>query len=259
MNALYDHPKYLALCQAVRANPACDIPRFAVADWLRENGDENRATYIECELAVPANQLRKCDKDGTPLSSIGFAGPLVRSRCRCRTCSTVRKAYTVSRRHIRVEWESRVVRPAIHRRRAKLRLGPNPIHFCWSRGFIESVTVDGPSTWMEYGVEAIREHPVQRVHFHDEICRPYFTPSDPNSGIPPAEWDAVWFEDENHPAGLAPWELPAKIYNLLCRRHFPFAEFNDAETPEDAAYTALSAACIRWAENQLAQTRAGTG
>lgn len=256
---LYDHQEYLALCQAVRANPDCDLPRRVVADWLRENGDEDRATYIQCELAVRADQPRKCQRNGFPLAwesggSGRYPGPLYRPHCRCGTCSTIRRAYLSSRRHIRVTWEGRVVKPA-HRRNMHATHFPGPIHFGWNRGFIERVSVLWVRDWLEFGPLAVREHPVRWVDFDRNGCRPYIMPSDPNADIPLNEWDAVWFEEDDHPAGPAPWELPSEIYKLLPRRHFPFAEFNDAETPVDAAESALSEACLKWADQKC---RAGT-
>lgn len=255
---LYDHPEYLALCQAVRANPDCDLPRRVVADWLRENGDEDRATYIQCELEVRADQPRACKTTGDYLASMVIADgyyPLYRPRCRCATCSTIRRSHFASRRHRYWSWEGRVVKPA-HRHHLHNPDGPGPVRFVWSRGFIERVSVIRVRDWMEYGPLTVREHPVRQVIFNNECCRPYITPSDPNAHIPPQEWDAAWFEEDDHPAGPAPWELPSEIYKLLPRRHFPFAEFNDAETPEDAAESALSEACLKWADQKF---RAGTG
>lgn len=259
MTELYDHPEYLALCRAVRANPDCDLPRKVVADWLRDHGDEDRATYIQCELEIRADRPRVCQKNGFPLAwrnnhSSRHAGLLYRPRCRCVTCATIRRAYLASRRHKYVSWEARIIRPVV--RRQLFTANPaGSIWLWWCRGFIQEAYMTTVGDWMEYGPLLLREHPVQKVMFRDyDRTRPYHTPVDPNAGLPPDEWDAVWFESSDHPAGDAPWELPMEIYNLLPRRHFPFAEFDDAETPEDAAYTALSEACLKWAD-----TRAGTG
>src|SRR5688572_17928114 len=42
-----------ALWSAIRTNPEDDTPRLVYADWLQENGDEERAEFIrvQCELA----------------------------------------------------------------------------------------------------------------------------------------------------------------------------------------------------------------
>jgi uncharacterized protein (TIGR02996 family) len=45
-----EHPGFLA---DIRANPDDDTPRLVYADWLEDNGDPDRATFIrvQCELA----------------------------------------------------------------------------------------------------------------------------------------------------------------------------------------------------------------
>lgn len=46
------HPTESALLAAVLANPADDLPRLVMADWLEENGQPERAAWIriQCEL-----------------------------------------------------------------------------------------------------------------------------------------------------------------------------------------------------------------
>lgn len=46
------HPTESALLAAVLANPADDLPRLVMADWLEENGQAERAAWIriQCEL-----------------------------------------------------------------------------------------------------------------------------------------------------------------------------------------------------------------
>ncbi len=39
------HPEYIALLAAVRANPADDLPREVLADWLEEHGETKRAEF----------------------------------------------------------------------------------------------------------------------------------------------------------------------------------------------------------------------
>jgi uncharacterized protein (TIGR02996 family) len=64
----------VALWQAIRENPDEDTPRLVYADWLQENGEEERAEFIrlQCQLAAIAHrpenqraigQLRaRCDR-----------------------------------------------------------------------------------------------------------------------------------------------------------------------------------------------------
>lgn len=53
MSDLYDTDEWAAFANAVRANPADDLPRLVAADWLDEHGAGDRAEYIrvQCELA----------------------------------------------------------------------------------------------------------------------------------------------------------------------------------------------------------------
>src|SRR4029078_7312845 len=39
-----------ALLRAVRENPHDDTPRLVFADWLQENGDEERAEFIRAQV-----------------------------------------------------------------------------------------------------------------------------------------------------------------------------------------------------------------
>jgi uncharacterized protein (TIGR02996 family) len=78
-----DHPDYLALLAAVRANPADDLPRLVLADWLRENGQPERADFIEvqCEIARlrPARPLAEVlvdPRNGDRITQVEVSGCL---------------------------------------------------------------------------------------------------------------------------------------------------------------------------------------
>ena len=51
--SVIDHPDYRGFLAAIRATPADDLPRLALADWLDERGEHARAEFIrvQCELA----------------------------------------------------------------------------------------------------------------------------------------------------------------------------------------------------------------
>ncbi len=48
-----------AFIEAIAADPAEDTPRLAFADWLQENGEEDRAEFVRiaCELDVRLREL----------------------------------------------------------------------------------------------------------------------------------------------------------------------------------------------------------
>lgn len=60
--AIYD-PDYFALYKAVLADPAADLPRLVLADWLEERGAVDRAEFIrvQCEY----EHLPPCPSDDT--------------------------------------------------------------------------------------------------------------------------------------------------------------------------------------------------
>lgn len=58
--------------------------------------------------------------------------------------------------------------------------------------------------------------------------------------------DARWFCRLPWDDDREPWYVPRPIYDLLEKRDFTFDEYNDAETPEDAAMLALSRACVSY-------------
>lgn len=84
------HPEYLALLQAVLHNPADDLPRLVMADWLEENGETERANFIRWQCESFRN--RACAADGvdnfTRTNSFLY---MWRKGCRCRPCTIRRR------------------------------------------------------------------------------------------------------------------------------------------------------------------------
>lgn len=42
-----------AFLDAIRHNPDCDTVRLVMADWLQENGQEERGELIRCQINRP--------------------------------------------------------------------------------------------------------------------------------------------------------------------------------------------------------------
>ncbi len=173
MTSYTDHPDYRSLLASVIANPADDLPRLVLADWIEEHGDTDRAVYIRCEVAVPVNKPRHCLTTGEALSSRGVVGPLFRCRCRCRTCATVRKAYMASRQHIHVDWNTEILVPGVGKWQQEfvasgytMRVAVPHVHFLWSRGFVDEIRTD--RLGLEYhGREVLANCPVGVIHLTD--------------------------------------------------------------------------------------------
>jgi uncharacterized protein (TIGR02996 family) len=49
-------PGYEPFLRAICANPADDAPRLVYADWLEENGAEERAEFIRVQIAFARGQ-----------------------------------------------------------------------------------------------------------------------------------------------------------------------------------------------------------
>ena len=62
---MYDHPEYLALLAAVKAQPSDDLPRLVMADWLDEHGEEARAEFIRVQCEMKRGDCPKCKGEGS--------------------------------------------------------------------------------------------------------------------------------------------------------------------------------------------------
>lgn len=84
--AYHTHERYLALLAAVRANPADDLPRLVLADWLDEQGEGGRAELVRYQVATGGvadvyGRLRGFAGDAPPgVSATLFAMPDVRTQ-----------------------------------------------------------------------------------------------------------------------------------------------------------------------------------
>jgi uncharacterized protein (TIGR02996 family) len=51
MTDVYTHPQYLGFINRIRQSPDDDVVRRVCSDWLEEQGEEDRAAFIRCQLA----------------------------------------------------------------------------------------------------------------------------------------------------------------------------------------------------------------
>jgi uncharacterized protein (TIGR02996 family) len=119
-----------AFLRTILENPDDDLPRLVFADWLQENGDEDRADFIriQCELA----QTPKSDPRRKELES---------------------RSQAYLRLH-QVQWQS------------DLPYWEGVRWETFERGFVASVRVDSPQAFFLHAKEIIEYAPIQHLSFH---------------------------------------------------------------------------------------------
>lgn len=206
-------------------DPADDTARLVYADWLEEHGDEERAEFIRKQIRLMRmpgaiefdaerhevrHWLNCCIDNGAPALWLCQDLALQPFDWHWSGCEIETRIHTAERTYI------------------------------LSRGFLSRVELPCED-FLTHAAELFARHPITEVKLTDK--RPYFTPSSTTEPIPPpADWDAMWVAGEQG----EPWNLPLPVFDLLRREYFPFSEFGDAETPEDAAHNEASSACIAY-------------
>ncbi len=153
-HALTDRAAFLA---AIRNAPDDDAPRLVYADWLSENGEEERAEFIRVQVALAAMGT-VCDREDQDDGCHPF-----RVEWKCSPCQR-RHPLRVRERQLLTDdngenfraWfgsESRFT-PMVAPWDSRLRM--------FRRGFVESLTTDWPG-WRDHGDALLLEHPVRKV------------------------------------------------------------------------------------------------
>lgn len=255
------HPQYLALLEAVLANPADDLPRLVLADWLEEHGQTERAEFIRAQVQIAAwgcsfgqggwNHL--CGTDANGYWNCNF---------RIRADSILEEHWH--------DWSGRVGTycgnfhndgavgvtfrrgfvAEIHAPLAVLVGGACECAEGWTFSGHDAIGLEiwglrslCPGTGHLNGIlpRLVREHPVERVVVTDR---------EPWSDGPGSTWFS-WVSDLNH--GLnAPHYLPHALF-LAIKRHprCPSGLSTSKRYPTaDAANAALSDALLAWAKAQ---------
>jgi uncharacterized protein (TIGR02996 family) len=149
----FDLPEYAALIAAVRADPEDDTLRLAVADWLDERGECERAEFVRVQVEV------------------GRVNPAQHAvRCNCKGCQLRRREDDLLTRladHFRpaVPWSWAVGR--------HLRSRCDTPQSAVRRGFVEAVTCPA-DVWLAHGDAIYCREPVTAVTFS----------TDPYAGTP---------------------------------------------------------------------------
>jgi uncharacterized protein (TIGR02996 family) len=226
-------PEYLALLRGVLLDPAADLPRLVLADWLEENGDEQdglRAQFVRLQVELgPAGDVSAGRKWADGLGRMGS-----------RLCELQSLFFFARMRSSRSEGWARASFPAVACFRGLHNLS-------MSRGFPDHA-VCSAGQFLRHAKTLFSQAPITRVTLDDRRQR---------SGEPATRWVRS--------GGLAKWSavftdetLPAPLFNCLpqsvgrhTRQGIGLDRGNtiwhrevEYDSPEEAA-EALSAACVR--------------
>jgi uncharacterized protein (TIGR02996 family) len=145
-----DHPDWLAFMAAIIADPDDDTARLVAADFIEENGDADRASFIRIQVELARLESSPAEKkqdeiDALRLKERAFLGPLsVKSRLwAAEACPEL----------VRVD-----VRGG-----AGLDVGVTGAErLSWGRGFVEGVTCPA-EMWARHGAAVRRRQPIRSV------------------------------------------------------------------------------------------------
>ena len=190
-----ESPDYLAILATVCDDPAADLPRLVLADWLGERGDKAsaaRAAFIrvQCEMAGKPRVsgdfvfCRSVHLTGTEAAWMASGRTGVNTatgptpRCRCGTCRLLRRERDLLARH-RIDWDAEVLAVPLAswhlRYRPRRYGGPTLDSDRWlfsgatlhySRGFVTRLRLP-PAAFIEYGAALLGAAPVERVTLSD--------------------------------------------------------------------------------------------
>jgi uncharacterized protein (TIGR02996 family) len=127
-----------ALLLAIVTDPADDVPRLAMADWLEENGQPERAELIRIQVAMHRH-------DTAPAPRVG--------------------AYIIRSRRLKMQARERELLG-----RVPVFAGVPPAVEAWTvaRGFVSHVSLP-LAAWLEHGPRLVRGHPITAVRASDRV------------------------------------------------------------------------------------------
>lgn len=120
--------------RSISAKPEDDGIRLAYADWLRENGDERQADFIEAQIKIPALNYGIGVNGKFPDAPTLWANDL---------CAIL---------------------PRLSQRLEEI---PKLVRIGFRRGFVQLITTDA-TTWENKHAEILARHPIQEVRLTDE-------------------------------------------------------------------------------------------
>jgi uncharacterized protein (TIGR02996 family) len=212
-------PEWRALLASVAANPDDDIPRKAMADWLRDHGHDDRADFIQAQITA----VRDPDEP-VRAAAVKYYGTILH---RMQASNDVWPDY----------------RPIAS-------VPPVDPYDCdfrvdWDRGFIVGVETDWP-TWQQIGPQVVECQPITRVELGDFDCE-----------LLESVRRTVRYQWVEGPNPRVPYEmcLPRLLFaNLPLTIGEPILPATvEYESIADGNF-ALSVAAIRWAGGRVAHS-----
>lgn len=219
-------PDALGLLKAILDDPADDLPRLAYADWLEENGQEERAEFIRYDIRYPHAGFAELTGKPDALAMLGVE-PIASVH--------VGNPASFAAGLDRDDWRTWMWGESDELGCVISDMGRG-LDYKVRRGFVEAVrcTLDA---WLAHGPAVVRAHPVTSLTLTDRRPWPDLT-SDRRQ----------WLRRPKRKFGIL---TPAREPSALPRRlHDAVYEGHDSPWfPDEAAATlALSEGGIRWAK-----------
>jgi uncharacterized protein (TIGR02996 family) len=213
-----------AFLQDILEHPEDDFPRLALADWLDEQGQGERAELIRVQCALAAWPC-ECDE----------VERIYHDECRCKEKGELqRRELELLARDFR-DWFPREW-PRFDR--------PN-VTTKWRRGFVEHIALPC-AVFMEHAGALFRAQPIQSVELDL-----YLGERDYGGG----DERPAWFRGTS----TGPWihgAIPLPLWDAMTggdREHY-FCEFGSGKEAEQV----LSLVCVRYGRRQAGLTSADT-
>lgn len=213
---------YRGLLDAILESPEDDFPRLILADWLQDNGDEERAEFIR--LGIQLATLDKASAEAVLLKEL---------------LDTLARPIWLLETAAAIDISTEPSRP-IGDRSSFMDFGTQTGHWkypwryiwwTWERGFVGAVKLE-LEDWLKYGLALIGCQPLTRVCLTGKA--PFRAPF-----LDQRYW---WHSLSSLAASQIGelWEWLPETRDGL----------NDGYKTEEAALRALSEGCLRWARSE---------
>lgn len=239
---------------AILANPADDTVRLVFADWLQEQGDDDRAEFIrvQCRLAVLGDPHDPLD---------GPKDPWLEARARLamdhpevvelwqQDKELLAGDYGRNWRH----WCG----PAINA------VPPGMPYYdsvAFRRGFVSEVRFQTLADFQNHAAAVFAAHPVERVVVSNVEPRPHPVDidTDETDGWYLQRWDQELypepFRSQLLARGRESFRIPPELFQAIPRGPRDVLSFNRWFPTRDAALDAFSHACVAWGRAQASLT-----
>ena len=229
-----------ALLAAVLAAPDDDVVRKAYADWCRENGQEERADFIEVQLADVdrGRQAKLLDENAylwfpPPLvACLSNTGTLFKTATTGMIAAHIIRGFVSEVRCTLAEWCGGECHNCLGEGWADTRRGGRPDN-------LNCPVCNGTGRTVGIGPQIVRRHPVTKLVLTDR--RPDRSSwSTPSSSGEVFDWYRAGSALDTSDPSVLPNDFFLSCEMLLERTH---------KTEEDA-FAALSIAAIDWAKSQ---------